>query len=69
MLEFTQDTLEKVEPLLDAGDTESAAQLLVELDRTSIYAVLIHILRERGVAVAEALAGTYVGAATRGGLH
>jgi hypothetical protein len=31
----------------------------VELDRTSIHAVLIHILRERGVAVAEALAGTY----------
>ena len=60
MLEITQEILEKVDPLLDAGDTESAGKLLVVLDQTSLRALLIHVFRERGVAVAEAIAETYL---------
>ncbi len=62
MLEITQEVLEQIDPLLDAGDTESAGELLLVLDRTSLSALLIHVLRERGAAVAEALAATYLNA-------
>lgn len=58
MLEITQEILEKVDPLLDVGDTESAGKLLTVLDRTSLRALLIHVLRERGATVAEAVAET-----------
>jgi len=60
MLESTQETLEKIDPLLDAGDTESAAQMLTELDRTSLRALLIHVMDERGTAVAETVAAIYL---------
>jgi hypothetical protein len=60
MLEITQETLEKIDPLLDAGDTESAGRLLMGLDPTSLRALLIHLLHDRGTAVAEAVAATYL---------
>ena len=60
MLEITQETLEKIDPLLDAGDTESAGRLLMGLDPTSLRALLIHLLNDRGTAVAEAVAATYL---------
>ena len=69
MLETTQETLSKVDPLLDSGDTESAVELLFALDRISLYALLIHVLRERGTAVAEAVASTYLRATKSHGQH
>ncbi len=60
MLEITQEILEKLDPLLDAGDPESAGKLLVAVDRTSLRAVLIHILRERGGDVADAVGVAYL---------
>jgi hypothetical protein len=63
MLEITQETLEKVDPLLDSGDTESAGELLMALDHTSLCALLIHVLQERGAAVADAVAAGYLRAA------
>lgn len=60
MLEITQEILEEVDPLLDAGDTASAGRLLVVLDATSLRALLFHVLRERGTTVAEAVATTYL---------
>jgi hypothetical protein len=60
MLEMTQEILEEVDPLLDAGDTESAGRLLMVLDPTSLRALLFHVLRERGTTVAEAVAATYL---------
>jgi hypothetical protein len=60
MLEITQETLEKIEPLIDCGDTESAGKLLVEVDQTSLRAVLIHILRERGSEIADAVGAAYL---------
>ena len=67
MLEITQEILEKVDPLLDAGDAESAGNLLTALDRTSLTALLIHVLRERGAAVADAVAATYLRATANAG--
>ena len=60
MLEITQEILEKVDPLLDAGDTESAGKLLVAVDMTSLRAVLIHILLERGNRVTDAVGEAYL---------
>ena len=60
MLETTQEALEKIDPLLDAGDTESAARMLMGLDPTSLLALLIHVLRDRGSAIAESIAATYL---------
>jgi hypothetical protein len=60
MLEVTQEILEKVDPLLDAGDAVSAGSLLVEMDPISLRALIIHILRERGAAVAEAVGEAYL---------
>jgi hypothetical protein len=60
MLEITQEILERVDPLLDAGVTESAGRLLTVLDRISLRALLVHVLRERGAAVAETIAATYL---------
>jgi hypothetical protein len=60
MLEVTQEILEKIDPLLDVGDPESAGKLLVDVDRTSLRAVLIHILRERGGEVADAVGAAYL---------
>ena len=60
MLEITQEILEKVDPLLDAGDTESAAKMLLGVDQTSLRAVLIHILRERGSKVADSVGEAYL---------
>lgn len=60
MLEITQEILEKVDPLLDAGDVELAGKMLVEVDSTSLRALLIHILRERGAAVADAVGEVYL---------
>mgnify|MGYP003572142387 CR=1 FL=1 len=69
MLEITQEILEKVDPLLDAGDTESAGKMLVVLDSTSLRALFIHVIRERGAAVAEAIAKTYLSTTTHGRNH
>ena len=60
MLEITQEILEKVNPLLDAGDPGSAGKLLIEVDRTTLLALLIHILRERGTLVADAVGKAYL---------
>ena len=60
MLEITQEILEEVDPLLDAGDTASAGRLLMVLDATYLRALLFHVLRERGTTVAEAVAATYL---------
>ena len=60
MLEVTQEILEKIDPLLDGGDAESAGKLLVDVDPTSLRAVLIHILRERGGDVADAVGAAYL---------
>ena len=60
MLEMTQEILEEVDPLLDAGDTVSAGRLLMVLDATSVRALLFLVLRQRGTAVAEAVAATYL---------
>ena len=60
MLEITQEILEKVDPLLDAGDEESAGKLLVHVDQTSLRAVLIHILRDRGSEVADTVGAAYL---------
>jgi hypothetical protein len=60
MLEITQEILEKMDPLLDSGDAESAGKLLIEVDRTSLRAVLIHIVRERGSEVADAVGLSYL---------
>lgn len=69
MLEITQEILEQVDPLLDVGDTESAGKLLTVLDRTSLRALLIHVLRERGATVAEAIAVTYLSATKETAQH
>lgn len=53
MLEITQEILEKIDPLLDAGDTDSAGKLLMPLDRTSLSALLIRVIQDRGTAVAD----------------
>ena len=60
MLEITQDIIGKINELLDSGDTESAGKLLVEVDQTSLRAALIHILRERGSEVADAVGAAYL---------
>ena len=65
MLEITQEVLEKIDPLLDSGDTESAGRLLMVLDPTSLRALLLHVLRERGTTVAEAVAATYLNETAR----
>ena len=65
MLEITQEILEKLDPLLDSGDTESAGRLLMVLDPTSLRALIIHVLRQRGTAVAEAVAATYLNETAR----
>ena len=60
MLEVTQELLEKVDPLLDADDSEAAGKLLVDADPTSLRALLIHILRDRGPAVADQVGEAYL---------
>jgi len=60
MLEQTQEVLGKIDPFLDAGDTASAGRLLVSVGQTSLRAVLIHILRERGGEVADAVGAAYL---------
>jgi hypothetical protein len=60
MLENTLEVLEQLAPLLDDGDTDSAGKLLVPLDRTSLRALLIHIVRKRGVPVADVVAAAYL---------
>ena len=60
MLEITQEILDHVDPMLDGGDTESAGKLLVDVDSTTLRALLIHILRDRGTAVADAVGEAYL---------
>jgi len=60
MLQITQDILDHVNPMLDAGDTESAGKLLVDVDSTHLRALLIHILRDRGTVVADAVGEAYL---------
>jgi hypothetical protein len=60
MLEITQEIVEQIEPLLDAGDAESAGKLLAEVDPISLRAVLIYILRERGGDVADAVGSAFL---------
>lgn len=60
MLERTQKILEKVDPLLEDGDTESAGRLLLPLDRVSLRALLVNVTRKRGAAIADAVATSYL---------
>jgi hypothetical protein len=61
MRELTQSVIERMEPLLAAGDTETAAALLLELqDSTALRAVIIHTLRAYGKDVAEAVATAFL---------
>lgn len=60
MLEFTQEILVKIDPLLDTGDAQSVGKLLADIDQTSLRAVLIYILRERGSEVADAVGVAYL---------
>ena len=60
MLEVTQELLERIDPLLDAGDAESASKLLLHLDKISLRALFIHVLQERGNRVADALGSAYL---------
>lgn len=60
MLEFTQETLERIDPLLDAGDVEQAGKLLFKVDKISLRALLIHILQERGAMVADLVGNAYL---------
>ena len=60
MLEITQEIVEKIAPLLDGGDTDSAGKLLAGVDQTLLRAVLIHILREWGGEVADAVGVAYL---------
>lgn len=61
MRELTQSVIERMEPLLAAGDTDAAASLLLELqDTTALRAVIIHTLRAHGKEVAEAVATAYL---------
>jgi hypothetical protein len=60
MLENTLEGLEQLQPLLDDGDTESAAKLLILQDRTSLHALPIYVARKRGASVADAVAAAYV---------
>jgi hypothetical protein len=60
MLERTQKILEKVDRLLDEGDTESAGKLLLPLDRVSLRALLINATRETGAPIADAIAESYL---------
>lgn len=60
MLEVTQELLEKIDRLLDADNPETAGKLLVDADPTSLRALLIHILRERGTLVADAVGTAYL---------
>jgi len=60
MLEITQEILKHVDPMLDGKDTESAGKLLVDVDATTLRALLIHILRDRGTAVADAVGEAYL---------
>ena len=67
MLELTQETLWRVERLLDAGDTESAGKLLLKVDSVSLRAVILHILKDRGKAAADPVGAAYLGAAWQQG--
>lgn len=60
MLEVTQELLEKVDPLLDADDPEAAGTLLLDADPTSLRALLIHILRDRGPQIADKVGEAYL---------
>ena len=60
VLEITQEILENVAPLIDAGDTESAGKMLAGVDQTLLRAVLIHILREWGSEVADRVGVAYL---------
>jgi hypothetical protein len=60
MLEIAQEIVEKIDPLLDAGDAESAGKLLVHVNQAVLRAVLIHVLRERGGEVADAVGSAYL---------
>ena len=63
MLENTREVVKQLDPLLDDGDMESAGELLIPLDTTSLCALLIHIVRKRGSPVADAVAHAYLRAA------
>lgn len=60
MLEVTQEVLERIEPLLDAGDAERASKLLLAVDKTSLRALLIHVLHEYGSDTAATLGKAYL---------
>ncbi len=60
MLEHTQEILERIDPLIDVGDVESAGEILSQVDDTSLRAVLIHIIHERGSEVADTVGLAYL---------
>ncbi len=60
MLEHTQELLENLEPLLESGNTQAAGKLLTQVDPTSLRAVLIHLVKERGSDLADAVGRAYL---------
>ena len=60
MLEHTQEILEDLTPLLESGDIQTAGKLLTQVDPTSLRAVLIHLAKERGSALADAVGRAYL---------
>ncbi len=60
MLEHTQEILEDLAPLLESGDTQAAGKLLTQVNRTSLRAVFIHLVKERGGDLADAVGRAYL---------
>ena len=60
MLEHTQEILEDLDPLLDSGDIQAAGKLLTQVDRTSLRAIFIHLVKERGGDLADEVGRAYL---------
>ena len=60
MLEHTQELLEDMNTLLESGDTQAAGKLLTQVDKTSLRAVFIHLVKEHGSGLADAVGRAYL---------
>lgn len=60
MLEHTQELLEDLALLLESGNTQAAGKLLAQVDPTSLRAVFIHLIKERGGDMADAVGRAYL---------
>jgi len=60
MLERTQEILEDMNALLESGDTQAAGKLLTQVDPISLRAVFIHLVKERGSDLADAVGRAYL---------